>query len=251
MEKNEPTELIIYGKRPVIEALRSEHHINKVYLAKEMDKKDSFRISNLADKKEVRIVYVKKSELQKTCGPVLHQGVAATLDEYTYMDEKSLVDLLTSEKNPFLLILDQIQDPHNLGAILRTAESAGVTAIVIPEKSSVSVNPTVVKTSAGAVFHLPIHQTKDIPDIIQKFKQHEVDVVAMVPYKPVTIYDADLSGSIALVVGSEGKGVRKNIQRLCSRAVSIPRYGKVDSLNASVSAAVVLFEAVRQRLEKV
>ena len=250
VEKKEETELIIYGKQPVFEALRSEHRVSQVYIAREMDKKDSFKITNLAEKKSVEIVKSRKAELQKICGPVLHQGVAAKLDDYIYLDEKSIRKLMSSEKESFFLILDQIQDPHNLGAIIRTAESAGITALILPEKGSASVSPTVVKTSAGAVFHCLIHRTQDLGQMIQDLKKHKVKILATVTNRPDTIYAADLTGPVAIVVGSEGKGVRKNIQRLCDKSISIPRYGKVDSLNASVSTAVVLFEALRQRLNK-
>lgn len=248
MEKEEKTELVIYGKQPVYEALRSEHRVSQVYIAREMDNKDSFKISNLAGKKNVKIVKSKKAELQKICGPVLHQGVAARLDGYKYLDDISFSNLMSSEKEPFFLIVDQIQDPHNLGAILRTAESAGVTAIIVPEKGSASVNPTVVKTSAGAVFHCLIYRTPDLAQMIQNLQNHNIKVIATVANRPDMIYATDLTGPVAIVVGSEGKGVRKNIQRLCDNSISIPRYGRVDSLNASVSTAVVVFEAVRQRI---
>ncbi len=251
MRKEEKTELIIYGKQPVLEALQSSHRINQIHLAKEIEKKDSIRISELAKKKKVKIYYSKKAEIQKVCGPVLHQGVAAILDEYNYLDEKNLLDMISSDKSTFLLILDQIQDPHNLGAIIRTAESAGVTGIILPEKGSASVNPTVAKTSAGAVFHCPIYQAMDLQDMIKKLREQNVNVIAMVPHRDDTIYDTDLRGPLAIVVGSEGKGVRKNIQRLCDKSISIPGFGRVDSLNASVSTGIVLFEAVRQRREKV
>jgi 23S rRNA (guanosine2251-2'-O)-methyltransferase len=250
MENKENSELIIYGKQPVYEALRSEHPVSRIYIAKEMDKRDAFRLSSLAEKRKVKITYTKKSDLQRITGPVLHQGVAATLDEYLYLTEKKFFDLVTSENNPFILILDQIQDPHNLGAILRTAESAGVTALILPEKGSASVTPTVAKTSAGAVFHCFIHRTPDLQDVMLNLKDKNLILVAMVQNLQETIYTSDLSGPMAIVVGSEGKGVRKNIQRLCDKTVSIPGFGKVDSLNASVSTAVVVFEAVRQRINK-
>ena len=250
MEKEEKTELIIYGKKPVLEALRSNQQLSRIHLAKEMEKKDSIRISELAKKKNVKVLYSKKAELQKICGPVLHQGVTAILDKYDYLTEQNLLALITSSENPLFLILDQIQDPHNLGAIIRTAESAGVSAIILPEKGSASVNPTVAKTSAGAVFHCPIYQTMDLQGMINKLQEQKIKVIAMVPHHNNTIYDTDLSGPLAIIVGSEGKGVRKNILRLCDKSMSIPGYGKVDSLNASVSTAVAVFEAVRQRRMK-
>jgi 23S rRNA (guanosine2251-2'-O)-methyltransferase len=250
MEKQEQKELIVYGKKPVIEVLRSEHPVTKLFIAKEMDKKDSHRISNLAEKNRVKITYTRKADLQKISGPVLHQGVAAILDEYMYQEEGQLFAKIPSLKDPLFLILDQVQDPHNLGAIIRTAESAGITAIILPEKGSASVTSTVAKTSAGAVFHCPICRTLDLSNIMLNLKEQNIGLVAMVPHQQDTIYKTDLKGPIAIVVGSEGKGVRKNIQRLCDKSISIPRMGKVDSLNAAVSTAVVVFEAVRQRLIK-
>jgi 23S rRNA (guanosine2251-2'-O)-methyltransferase len=247
MEKQELKELIIYGKQPLFEVLRSDHPVNRIVIAQEMDKKDVRRIRNLAEKKNVKVTYDRKANLQKICGPVLHQGIVAILDEFKYLTEIKLFEITKSPENPFILILDQIQDPHNLGAIIRTAESAGITAIILPEKGSASVSPTVVKTSAGAVFHCLIHRTMNLPGIMEKLRQESLMIIAMVPHQQEMIYDTDLKGPLAIVVGSEGKGVRKNIQRLCDKSVSIPGWGKVDSLNASVSTAVVIFEAVRQR----
>lgn len=247
MEKKEPEELIIYGKQPVLEALRSDHKIRKVYIAREMDKREKQRFENLAHKRQVQHIFDRKAYLQKISGPVLHQGIVAILDEFEYLTEDKLFDIIKSSENPLLLILDQIQDPHNLGAILRTAEIAEVSAIILPEKGSASVTSTVAKTSAGAVFHCPVHRTTDLPGIIKNLKNQNLNIVAMVPHSLETIYETDLGNPMAIVVGSEGKGVRKNIQRLCDKSVSIPGKGKIDSLNASVSTAVVVFEAVRQR----
>jgi len=247
MEKQEQKELIIYGKQPVFEVLKSNHLVSKIVIAREMEKKDAERIQNLAEKKNVEVSFDRKANLQKISGPVLHQGVVAILDEFRYLNEMQLFETIQLSENPFVLILDQIQDPHNLGAIIRTAEIAGITAIILPEKGSSSVTSTVVKTSAGAVFHCLLHRTSDLSSTMEKLQKENLTLIAMVPYRQETIYDTDLKGPLALVVGSEGKGVRKNIQRLCDKSVLIPARGKVDSLNASVSTAVVLFEAVRQR----
>jgi 23S rRNA (guanosine2251-2'-O)-methyltransferase len=247
VEKSDKKEFIIYGKQPVFEALRSEHSVNKIIIAREIDKKDIRKILNFAEKKNIELTYERKANLQRISGPVLHQGIVAILDEFGYLSEKHLLDTIKSSENPFVLILDQIQDPHNLGAIIRTAEIAGLTAIILPEKGSASVTPTVVKTSAGTVFHCLLHRTTDLPGIMEKLRQESLTLIAMVPHRQEMIYETDLKGPLAIVVGSEGQGVRKNIQRLCDKSISIPARGKVDSLNASVSTAVVIFEAVRQR----
>jgi 23S rRNA (guanosine2251-2'-O)-methyltransferase len=251
MKNDETKKLIIYGKQPVIEALRSTHPVNKIVLAREIEKRDAQKISSLAEKKKIDISYEKKANLQKICGPVLHQGVVAIIDDFNYLSEEQLVDDITQSKNPFVLILDQIQDPHNLGAIIRTAEISGITSIILPEKGSASVTSTVAKTSAGAIFHCPLHRSGDLTAIMEKLRQERLTLIAMVPHQQETIYDINLKEPLAIVVGGEGQGVRKNIQRLCDKSVSIPGWGKVDTLNASVSTAVVIFEAVRQRLIKV
>jgi len=146
-----------------------------------------------------------------------------------------------------LLILDQIQDPHNLGAILRTAEAAGVTAVIIPEKGSAEITGTVAKTSAGAVFHIPVHRTGDLFALTGKLKDRGIKIFTLAPGKQEIIYRCDLNCPLALVIGSEGKGVRKNLQNLSDDTISIPQTGRTGSLNASVSAALIIFESVRQR----
>ena len=247
MENSETKGLIIYGKQPVYEALRSDHLINKIIIAREIDTKDLQKISSLADKKKINIILEKKANLQKICGPVLHQGIVAILDEFNYVNEKEIMNKINISENPFVLILDQIQDPHNLGAIIRTAEIAGITAIILPEKGSASVNATVAKTSVGAVFHCLIHRSINLREMITKLNQNNIRIYAMVPQRKQTIFTTDLRGAVGIIIGSEGKGVRKNIQLLCDAVISIPTMGKTNSLNASVAAAVVIFEAFRQR----
>ena len=247
MEKNQSKELIIYGKQPVFEVLRSKHPINEIIIAREMEKKDEEKLQYLSSKRNIKVSYVKKANLQKLCGPVLHQGVVAILDDFKYINDAQLVKTIQSSPNPLILILDQIQDPHNFGAIIRTAEFAGITALILPEKGSSSITSTVVKTSAGAIFHSLVHRTSDLPGTMEKLRDENIALIAMVPYQQKTIYETDLKRPLAIVIGNEGKGVRKNIRRLCHQSVSIPGRGKVESLNASVSTAVVLFETVRQR----
>jgi len=247
MEKPELKEFIIYGKQPVFEALRSDHLIKQIYIAREIDKKDKKRFEEMAQKRQVKVVFDRKAYLQNISGPVLHQGLVAVLDEFNYLTENQLITTIQASENPFVLILDQIQDPHNLGAIIRTAEIAGVSAIIFPEKGSASVTATVAKTSAGAVFHFPLHRTINLAETMNRLREENLALIAMVQHKEESIYEANLKGPQAIVVGSEGKGVRKNIQRLCDKSISIPGWGKIDSLNASVSTAVVVFEAVRQR----
>jgi 23S rRNA (guanosine2251-2'-O)-methyltransferase len=239
--------MYIYGKRPVWEALRSSHTVNQIFIAREMQKKDFLKFRDLADKKGVTASVLSKSQLQKYCGPVVHQGIAAQIDGYRYTDQNLLLKTIIQTQNPLILILDQIQDTHNLGAIIRTAEICAVTAIIIPEKVSADINPTVVKTSAGAVFHSKIHRTQDLKSVLIQLKELKLIITALMPGQNKNIFQSNLNIPLALIVGSEGSGVRKNLLPYCDLQLSIPQAGKLDSLNVSVSTAVVLFEIMRQR----
>jgi 23S rRNA (guanosine2251-2'-O)-methyltransferase len=195
----------------------------------------------------VHITTRAKAELQKYCGAVVHQGVVAQIPHYHYIDQTALLQRIKTTETPLIVLLDQIQDTHNLGAIIRTAEICGVTALVIPEKTSAAVNPTVIKTSAGAVFHQNIHQTRDISKLLSIFKQQNLTLFALMPGSPKHIYQFQLNVPLVLLIGSEGAGLRKNLAKACDQHISIPQIGHLDSLNASVSTAVVLFEIMRQR----
>jgi 23S rRNA (guanosine2251-2'-O)-methyltransferase len=239
--------MFIYGRQPVYEAMRSEHHIDHIYIAKEMQTKEMNLFKKQAADRNISYSVVPKAQLQKYCGAVVHQGIVAQMPEYDYGTESDLLAQSGKGKNPLILVLDQIQDTHNLGAIIRTAEICGVTAIVIPEKTSAEINPTVVKTSAGAVFHAPIFRTSDIFKTMEQLQAEKLTIAALVPGGNKNLYGTDLNRSLVLLVGSEGKGVRKNLLAYCDMKISIPQIGKLDSLNASVSTAVVLFEIMRQR----
>ena len=239
--------MYIYGKRPVYEAIRSVQIVKQIYLAKEMQKKDFLRYQELAAKNDVPVTVLSKSQLQKYCGPVVHQGIVAEIPGYKYIENKNLIKNINDTENPLILVLDQIQDTHNLGAIIRTAEICGVTAIIIPEKISAEVNPTVVKTSAGAIFHTNIYRTEDLSKTLDLMKKEKLTFAALMPGRNENIYQTKLDTSLVLLIGSEGAGLRKNLLAYCDLQVSIPQIGRLDSLNASVSTAVVLFEIMRQR----
>lgn len=247
MEKKLFKEFIIYGRQPVYEALRSDHPVKKILIARESDKKSIQSLLNLIGQREIPLLYPKKADLQRYCGPVLHQGIVAYLEDFRYLPETELMTIISAARVPFILLLDQIQDPQNLGAIIRSAEVAGVTAIILPEKGSAEINSTVAKTSAGAIFHCPICRSADLAAVMTRLKEAGLTLYAMVAHKNKTIFEADLKRPLGLVIGSEGRGVRKNIEALCDQAISIPGIGKIDSLNASVSTAIVLFEVLRQK----
>lgn len=245
--QKEHSPFVVYGRQAVMEALKSSYSIQQLWLANDLQGKIVNQIKNLAENRNVDIKVVPKNEIQKISGPVVHQGVAAVLEPLKVGLQSDLDTFIKKEKNHFILLLDQIQDPHNLGAIFRTAEICGVQAVIIPEKGSAQLNDTVAKTSAGALFHLNIFRVDNLETCFETFADFKITSLALMPGADRPMYQMDLKQSVALVVGSEGQGVRKNIRRLCSDRISIPQFGKVDSLNASVATAVVLYEVVRQR----
>ena len=239
--------MVVYGKKVVHELLRSNHPVEQIIIARESDKQLIRQIKFFADRRGLQVTFANKRDVQKYCGPVLHQGVAAILTRYLYLTEEALTIKLQDERYPFILILDQIQDPQNLGAIIRSAEISGVHALILPRKGSSDITPTVAKTSAGAVFHLPIYYCDDIFSTLYLIKNKAIELIGLHPGGEQTIYQTDMRRALALIIGSEGKGIRKNVRNLCDYLVTIPQKGKVNSLNASVAAAVTLYEILRQR----
>jgi 23S rRNA (guanosine2251-2'-O)-methyltransferase len=239
--------LKIYGKQPVIEALRSNYKVNKVKIAQNTKDKQIKIIENLSRQQNVHIDFVPKNDLQKDIGPVVHQGVAAETEAFQYLNYHQFQDTYQNNQQPFYIALDQVQDPHNLGAIIRTAESAGVTAVILPEKGSAEMNATVAKTSAGAVFHTSIFKTPFLERTLEELNDNGISTFSTTPSARQSLYQVNLKEGICFVIGSEGKGVRKNILKLCTEHIALPQRGKVSSLNASVAAAIIIYEAVRQR----
>ena len=237
----------IYGRQPVYELLRSSHPVFRLICALELEEKYKKKIIPLAERRNIKPEYVPKAKIQLYTGPVIHQGIAAKIEEYIYKDEKDIFYLLKGNKISIFVILDQIQDPHNVGAIIRTAEIIGDTAIILPEKGSAPINSTVAKTSSGAVFHAPIHHTNNLTGFLKRLKEKGIRIVAAIPGQKQIIYKTSLTAPLAFIFGSEGEGVRKNLQNYCDMKISIPQVGKVDSLNVSVTAAIVLFETLRQK----
>ncbi len=244
---NKKEKFIVYGRQPLIEAMRSQYKINQIWLARDLQGKVVAQIERLAQAGNIKILKVNKNEIQKLSGPVVHQGVAAEMEPLKIKGENHLDVFLETVTNPFILILDQVQDPHNMGAILRTAEISGVDAVILPEKGSAQLNATVAKTSAGALFHLSIFRVQYLESVIESFNDQNILTGALMPGSENSMYQKDFSKPVAIIVGSEGPGVRKNITRLCTDRITIPQFGKIESLNASVATAVVLYEVVRQR----
>ncbi|MEG2688699.1 MAG: 23S rRNA (guanosine(2251)-2'-O)-methyltransferase RlmB, partial [Clostridia bacterium] len=226
----------IEGKNPVKEALEGDAKISKLYVSKTAHDLQSFVY--LARAKKITVCFVDREELDKMSETQKHQGLIATADEFEYCAVDDIVNKAKSCNQPlFMLILDGIEDPHNLGSIIRVAECCGAHGIVIPNHRAVSVNSTVVKVSAGAISHMLIAQVTNINDTIRQLKDNFVNVLCA-DMDGQCLFESHLDGDLALVIGSEGFGVKQLTRKLCDGAISIPQYGKINSLNASVATGV-------------
>ncbi|HTY37119.1 MAG TPA: 23S rRNA (guanosine(2251)-2'-O)-methyltransferase RlmB [Bacteroidota bacterium] len=241
-------ENLIAGRQPVLEALRSDAPLEKIYLLFGTHGGAIQAIQQLAKRRGVPVQEIDKRRFTELCPDVNAQGVFATASVKAYAELDDLFAAAEAcHEPPFFLILDEIEDPHNLGALLRTAECAGVHGAIVPRHHSAPMNETVAKSSAGAVLHLPVAKVTNIAATIDELKERGVWVIGteMDSAKP---YDAqDYAGPIAVVVGNEGKGMRKLVKEKCDFLVRIPMYGKIGSLNASVAGALILFEAAKRR----
>jgi 23S rRNA (guanosine2251-2'-O)-methyltransferase len=221
--KREGGREFIYGRRPVAEAERGRRRVHRVWRAPE----------------------TAAEELQRLCGSPDHQGVVAEVDPYPYADPTSLFD--DDDGQGIVVALDQVQDPHNLGAVCRVAEVAGACGVVIVERRAASVTPAACKASAGAVEHLPVARVRNLADWLAEAKEEGAWIYGAEAEAERRYTDLDWVGRAVLVLGSEGKGMRPRVASRCDELLSIPTRGRVGSLNVSVAAAVVLFEAIRQR----
>lgn len=238
--------MIIEGKNPVNEALKSEATIEKLYIQRGANEGVINNLVRIAKEKKIIVTFVDKTSLDRMSNTGKHQGVLAVATEFSYCSVSDILAVAKAKNQPpFLLILDNLTDPHNLGSIIRTAECAGVDGIIIPKHRSVSVNDTVIKCSAGAVEHIKIAKVTNINDAIRELKEQDIYVYAAdMDGKPM--YSANLTGAVALVIGSEGEGIKRLTKELCDDVISIEMHGKINSLNASVAAAVLIYERVRQ-----
>ncbi|MGN0771211.1 MAG: 23S rRNA (guanosine(2251)-2'-O)-methyltransferase RlmB [Christensenellales bacterium] len=236
------------GKNAVNEALESDIGVRKVYACKNM--KEIVSIVDKAKSKNIPIVMTDKRELDKLSETGRHQGVIAVCKDFEYTPlDKIIAKARNAEQNLFLIILDGIEDPHNLGSIVRVAECCGAHGVIIPSHRAVGVTPTVIRVSAGATNHVDICMVSNINDVIRKLKDDFVNVVcADMDGEP--LYKSRLDGDIAIVIGSEGNGVKALTAKLCDKTVAIPQFGKVNSLNASVACGIICYEVVRQRLTR-
>ncbi|MCI8776025.1 MAG: 23S rRNA (guanosine(2251)-2'-O)-methyltransferase RlmB [Oscillospiraceae bacterium] len=244
-EMNNENENIICGRNPVIEAIKSGMSIDTVYVSGHGGILG--KINSMAKDAGAVVKVVNNQKLDQLSGGRAHQGVAAAASCAEYA---SLEDILAvSEKkgtNPFIIICDEIEDPHNLGAIIRTAEAAGADGIIIPKRRSASLNATVFKTSAGAASWLPVARVSNLAAAVDELKRRGVWIYGT-DASGESYESTDLKGSIALVIGSEGFGMGRLIKEKCDFLLRLPMNGKITSLNASVAAGIFMYEAVRQR----
>ncbi len=242
--------MIIEGKNAVYEALNSNTTIEKLSIEKGNFSKDLNRIIALARDKGIKVVFEKPETLEKLSPSGRHQGVLAVTTEYSYYDLDEVVeDCKEKGEDMLFIILDGVEDPHNLGAVIRVADCAGATGVIVPKHRGVGVTDTVVKVSAGASAHVKVIKVTNVNDAIRYLKDNGVFVFAA-DMDGDDIYKTNLTGNIALVIGGEGSGVHALTRKLSDGIISLPLYGKVNSLNASVATGIVVYEALRQRLVK-
>lgn len=240
--------MIIEGKNPVKEALKSGVEINKLFLQKNIH--DTEEIIKIANSRKIKIIFSDKIALDKLSVSGRHQGLIAVCDEYKYSSVEEIIKVAKNKNEPlFMLLLDGVEDPHNLGSILRVAECAGVHGVIIPNRRAVSVNETVIKVSAGAANYVKVAMVNNINDIIRQLKDNFVTVLCA-DMDGKSIYDSHMTGDLAIVIGGEGSGVKSLTRKLCDGAISIPQFGRINSLNASVATGIVVYEAVRQRKKR-
>ena len=240
---------IIEGRNAVIEALRAGETIDKIYILKGETDKTLGHIASKARAAGIVVVDADKRKLDNMSRTHAHQGVIALAAVREYVSVETILEAAAAKgEKPLIVVCDEITDHHNLGAIIRTAECAGAHGIVIPKRRSAGLTAVVAKTSAGAVAHMPVARVANIPSLLKELKQQGVWVFGTAANGITNLYDADLKGPAAIVIGSEGDGMGRLVTETCDFTVSIPMFGKINSLNASAAAAVLLYEAVRQRI---
>lgn len=241
---------IIEGRNPVIEILKSGRDINKLLVASGAKEGAIKKIIAMAKDQGIVIQYVDRKKLDSITEIGNHQGVIAYVAAHEYADMDAVLDEIQERgEKPFVLVLDEISDPHNLGSILRTADSSGVNLVIIPKRRAVGLTAAVAKTSAGAIEYVPVAKVTNIANTIEKLKERNIWVYGA-DMNGDSYFNTDLTGSIAIVMGSEGKGISRLVREKCDFIVSIPMGGNVTSLNASVAASILMYEVVRQKHSK-
>ena len=249
-EKNNEYQDQIEGRNSVLELLESGKDINKIFISKGEKHGSINKIIAKAKERKIIIVEKDKKQINEIAQTQNHQGVIAIVPPFEYCEIEDILQTAKSKnEDPFILILDGIEDPHNLGSIIRTAETAGIHGIIIPKRRSASVNSTVNKVSSGATQYMKIARVTNISDAIEKLKKEGLWICGTDINTNTYYYEQDLTGPLAIVIGNEGKGMSEKVKKNCDFLVKIPMRGKVTSLNASVSTGIVIYEALKQRIK--
>ena len=247
---NEKESLVICGRNAVLEVLRSGRTIDRLYVQEGSPDGTLQSVIRTAKKTDTIINFVSKDRLNKYAEGDKHQGVVAMAAAYNYAEVDDILNVAKEkDESPFIIVLDDIEDPHNLGAIIRTANQAGAHGVIIPKRHAVGLTATVARTSAGAINYTPVAKVTNISRTIEELKEKGI-WFACADMSGELMYDCNLTGAIGLVIGSEGNGVSRLVKEKCDFVVKIPMFGQIDSLNASVAAGVLSYEIVRQRMKK-
>ena len=241
--------MFIEGRNQVVEAIKNDKTINKLYVdLNYAHRKDE--VISLAKQFKIKVEFMPKKALDGISKTSHHQGYIAETVDFEYCEISDILDKAKAKnEDAFVVLLDGIEDPHNLGAIIRSCECAGVHGIILPKMRSCQVNETVVRTSAGAISNMLIARVTNLKDAIEELKENGLWIYGA-EIGGDDIYSTNLTGPIGIVIGSEGKGTRESVKAHCDKIISLPLFGSVNSLNASVSAGIVVYEVVRQRLKK-
>ena len=244
----ELSEDLVAGRNAVMEVLKGSRSVNRLLVANGSSEGSMPEIIALAKEKGINIQFYDRSKLDAMAPGIRHQGVLAQVPPVQYAELEDILQIARDRNEPpFIVLLDELEDPHNLGAILRTADAAGVHGVLIPKHRSCPLSATVAKTSAGAVEHVPVARIGNMVQTIKKLKKEGLWVAAA-DMDGTDYYDTDLTGSLLLVIGSEGQGVGRLIKEQCDFVVRIPMVGKINSLNASVAGSILMYEAMKQRI---
>ncbi len=242
--------MTVEGRNPVFEALSAGRPIDKIWISETVRPGGVAKITELARQKQIPVQFVKPQKVDSMSQTEASQGIVALCSAVQYAQLEDLFQKAAEKgTQPFFILADEITDPHNLGAIIRSANAAGADGVIIPKNRSVGLDAVVAKTSAGALYHTPVVRVTNLVQTAEGLKERGLWLVGADMNGSSGLYDTDLTGAVGLVVGSEGKGISRLLKNTCDFLVSIPMLGETESLNASVAAAVMMYEIVRQRLQ--
>jgi 23S rRNA (guanosine2251-2'-O)-methyltransferase len=246
-QKNEDIENMVYGRNSVMETIRSGRTVDKLFVAKGEREGSIVRVIAMAKDKGITVVEAEKAKLDSMTRSSAHQGVVAITTEFSYCEPEDIIEYAEQKgEKPFIIVIDGINDPRNLGAIIRTADAAGVHGIILPKRGACGLTATVYKTAAGACEYMKIARVVNISAAIEFLKEKNIWIYGTDGAAESDIYDTDLRGAAAIVLGDEGTGLSRLVRERCDRLVSIPMAGQITSLNISVAAAVAMYEKIRQ-----